>query len=326
MPQNNQLTPGSNYSNQQSLSPMSPGYGNYGRSRPQVTRSATSPVPRLAASPAPPSPDFKQTNMDCAFPPFPRNAKPSNTSKSREKVEKPSYNHQYAPASPLYAPLSPRLNGGETISTRMDNIAPGPFDGSDRRPSTSDGRNASGLRDADFGHRRTATQESFKSQGKPSNQRMSSASTMSRTSTYSNRSIGLPRGPKLGVAGALPAPPAPPRTEDQTEGIDAFLNRLRKETTQTSQRNQEPQSQTLPLRQESNNDTLEALNPDHTPDFKSFAQIAVSRPIKLFCTEPIVFMVSVMSAVAFGMIYLFTDALPPIYQSMGFSSTLSTEY
>jgi hypothetical protein len=35
-------------------------------------------------------------------------------------------------------------------------------------------------------------------------------------------------------------------------------------------------------------------------------------------------MVSVMSAVAFGMIYLFTDALPPIYQSLGFSTTSST--
>lgn len=78
------------------------------------------------------------------------------------------------------------------------------------------------------------------------------------------------------------------------------------------------------LRKESSNAALEALNPDHTPDFKTFARTAVSRPLRRFFTEPIVFMMSVMSAVAFGMIYLFTDALPPIYQSMGFSSTSST--
>jgi hypothetical protein len=59
-------------------------------------------------------------------------------------------------------------------------------------------------------------------------------------------------------------------------------------------------------------------------DFKPFARIAVSRPLRLFFTEPIDFMVSVISAVAFGMIYLFTDELPPVYQSVGFSTTSST--
>lgn len=66
------------------------------------------------------------------------------------------------------------------------------------------------------------------------------------------------------------------------------------------------------------------MNLDHTPDFKTFARIAVSRPLKLFLTEPTVFTVSVMSVVAFGMICLYTDALPPIYQSMGLSTTSST--
>lgn len=64
---------------------------------------------------------------------------------------------------------------------------------------------------------------------------------------------------------------------------------------------------------------LKALNPDHTPDLGTFARIALFRPIKLFFTEPIVFIVSSISAIAFGIIYMFTEALPPIYESMGFS-------
>ncbi|PYI00267.1 MFS multidrug transporter [Aspergillus sclerotiicarbonarius CBS 121057] len=68
---------------------------------------------------------------------------------------------------------------------------------------------------------------------------------------------------------------------------------------------------------------LQALNPDHTPNLPTFIRISLFRPIQLFCTEPIVFMVATMSAVAFALIYLFTEALPPIYQSMGFSATTS---
>ncbi|EFE34070.1 uncharacterized protein ARB_07021 [Trichophyton benhamiae CBS 112371] len=70
--------------------------------------------------------------------------------------------------------------------------------------------------------------------------------------------------------------------------------------------------------------TLKALNPDHTPDMKTFARIALFRPLKLFFTEPIVFMVATISAVAFALIYLFTEALPPIYEDLGFSSANSS--
>ncbi|KMQ45668.1 MFS multidrug transporter [Trichophyton rubrum] len=70
--------------------------------------------------------------------------------------------------------------------------------------------------------------------------------------------------------------------------------------------------------------TLKALNPDHTPDIKTFARIALFRPLKLFFTEPIVFMVATISAVAFALIYLFTEALPPIYENLGFSSANSS--
>ena len=68
---------------------------------------------------------------------------------------------------------------------------------------------------------------------------------------------------------------------------------------------------------------LQALNPDHTPDMRSFVRVALFRPLWLFFTEPIVFLVSVLSAVAFALIYLFTEALPPIYQGLGFSEKTS---
>ncbi|KAL4877939.1 major facilitator superfamily domain-containing protein [Aspergillus karnatakaensis] len=72
------------------------------------------------------------------------------------------------------------------------------------------------------------------------------------------------------------------------------------------------------------NHHLEVLNPDHTPDFRTFARIALFRPLRLFFTEPIVFLVSTMSAIAFVLVYLFTEALPPVYQSMGFSEESSS--
>lgn len=43
------------------------------------------------------------------------------------------------------------------------------------------------------------------------------------------------------------------------------------------------------------------------------------RPLELFFTEPIVFVSSVLGAVAFGLLYLFTEALPVVYASFGFN-------
>ncbi|KAG6006700.1 hypothetical protein E4U21_006775 [Claviceps maximensis] len=78
------------------------------------------------------------------------------------------------------------------------------------------------------------------------------------------------------------------------------------------------------LQRQTGDRTLKALNPDHTPDLKTFVQVGLSRPLRLFFTEPIVFMVSSMSAFASALIYLFTEALPPIYESMGFSATAAS--
>ncbi|KAK2616601.1 hypothetical protein QQS21_000424 [Conoideocrella luteorostrata] len=77
------------------------------------------------------------------------------------------------------------------------------------------------------------------------------------------------------------------------------------------------------VRKQSGNDTLKASNPDRTPDLKTFAHVALFRPVQLFFTEPIVFVVAAISAFASALIYLFTETLPPIYQSMGFSASSS---
>ena len=65
--------------------------------------------------------------------------------------------------------------------------------------------------------------------------------------------------------------------------------------------------------------SLHIQNPDDAPSFYAFVQTSLFRPVRLFWTEPIVFMVSIMTAVAFGIVYLFIEALQVVYGSYGFS-------
>lgn len=64
---------------------------------------------------------------------------------------------------------------------------------------------------------------------------------------------------------------------------------------------------------------MRTRNPDHAPDFRTFAQVALIRPVRLFSTEPIVFICSILSAIIYGLLYLFTEALPIVYESYGFT-------
>ncbi|KUJ08940.1 MFS multidrug transporter [Mollisia scopiformis] len=66
------------------------------------------------------------------------------------------------------------------------------------------------------------------------------------------------------------------------------------------------------------------FNPDHTPDLRTFAKVALTRPIRLFCTEPIVFVVAIMSSVGWALIYFFTEALPIIYSNFNLSPDQSS--
>lgn len=213
----------------------------------KMTRSVTSPVIR---SMAPPSPDYT-SNLDCAFPPFPpKNATPKGASpRPRERLE--PYQQNYASPSPRFAPLSPRFDGGENISKRLNSIARGPFDAvPDRRPSAASATKPLAEEGQALGHRRMRTQDSISSSKSAPKQRTSVASNASRGSAYSNRSIRLPSNPKLGMGGSS-APPPLPSTSEQSEGIDAFLDRLQKESTKSSRKSQEDLVKPNPSRESS---------------------------------------------------------------------------
>jgi len=208
------------------LSPAPP------RSPFKMNRSVTSPAPRRGL--APPSPDYT-SNLDCAFPRFPtkRSATPKNSQPhSRDRLEV-TVQQKYAEPSPLFAPLSPRTDGGENVTKRLGSIAPGPFDGrADRRPSTSSAPKSPVEDVPSLGHRRAGTEGSAKSSGSISKQRTSVSSSTSHGSSYSSRSSGLSSRPKAGTTIDGAQPPLP--SSEKSEGIDAFLDRLQKESLQPS--------------------------------------------------------------------------------------------
>ena len=79
------------------------------------------------------------------------------------------------------------------------------------------------------------------------------------------------------------------------------------------------EQQVSTLRRVTGDNALRIKNPDHSPDLRTFARLTLFRPLRLFFTEPIVFVVATLSAVAYGLIYLFTEAIPIVYASFGFS-------
>ena len=209
-----------------------------------LNRSATSPVPPPVSSPSP----NMFSNMDSAFPRFPTNRGTPRSTRPQERDRlDSSYNQRYAEPSPLFAPLSPRTNGGENVSKRLNSIAPGPFDS--RRPSTASAPK-SPSQEPVYGHRRMETQGSMGSVGSGSKSRTSLASSTSRASAYSNRSAGLPSRTKPGPTTAMPPPPLP-AAEEESEGIDAFLGRLQSEVGRPGQLTQDDRAKTYPLRKES---------------------------------------------------------------------------
>lgn len=65
-------------------------------------------------------------------------------------------------------------------------------------------------------------------------------------------------------------------------------------------------------------------NPDHVPDAKTLITTVLIRPLQLLFTEPIVFSIALMSAVAFGIVFLFTGTLPIAYASYNFTPRQSS--
>ncbi|WDK10296.1 major facilitator superfamily transporter [Colletotrichum graminicola] len=73
-------------------------------------------------------------------------------------------------------------------------------------------------------------------------------------------------------------------------------------------------ARTLSDNERTGSSQVSGTKPGNTP---SREKLDIVRPLRFLFTEPIVFLVSVISAIAFGLIYLFTEVLPIIYVSMG---------
>lgn len=78
------------------------------------------------------------------------------------------------------------------------------------------------------------------------------------------------------------------------------------------------------IRKATGNAALRIENPDHVPDLRTFIRLVLFRPLVLLVTEPIVFMVSMISGLAFALVYLFAAVLPIVYGSYGFTSEQSS--
>lgn len=64
---------------------------------------------------------------------------------------------------------------------------------------------------------------------------------------------------------------------------------------------------------------------DCRPDMETFLRTSLTLPVRMFFTEPIVFLTSIMGATVYGAIYLFSAALPAVYQdSFHFSALQSS--
>jgi MFS family permease len=65
-------------------------------------------------------------------------------------------------------------------------------------------------------------------------------------------------------------------------------------------------------------------NPDAVPDGRALAELVLLRPMRLAVTEPIVIMVSILNATAWGLVYLFTESLSVVYSLYGWSDTTTS--
>jgi uncharacterized membrane protein YuzA (DUF378 family) len=65
-------------------------------------------------------------------------------------------------------------------------------------------------------------------------------------------------------------------------------------------------------------------NPDAVPNGRALAELVLLRPARLAVTEPIVVMVSLLSATAWGLVYLFTESLTVVYSLYGWAETTTS--
>ncbi|KAJ5582561.1 hypothetical protein N7535_001181 [Penicillium sp. DV-2018c] len=65
---------------------------------------------------------------------------------------------------------------------------------------------------------------------------------------------------------------------------------------------------------------IDIPNPDRIKSRRELVQVILVRPAKIGVTEPIIILVSILSASAWGMMYLFTESFSVVYSGFGWSS------
>ncbi|UPX11234.1 uncharacterized protein EKO05_0001852 [Ascochyta rabiei] len=65
-------------------------------------------------------------------------------------------------------------------------------------------------------------------------------------------------------------------------------------------------------------------NPDAVPNARALVELVLLRPARLVATEPIVVLVSLLSATSWGLVYLFTESLSVVYSLYGWSETTTS--
>jgi hypothetical protein len=65
-------------------------------------------------------------------------------------------------------------------------------------------------------------------------------------------------------------------------------------------------------------------NPDAIPNGRTLAKLVLLRPMRLAVTEPIVIMVAILNATAWGLVYLFTESISVVYSLYGWSDSTTS--
>ncbi|KAL4950534.1 major facilitator superfamily domain-containing protein [Aspergillus filifer] len=69
---------------------------------------------------------------------------------------------------------------------------------------------------------------------------------------------------------------------------------------------------------------MEVPNPDRIGNWRDLLQVMIIRPTRLGVTEPIIILSSILSATAWGIVYLFTESFSVVYSQFGFSTRASS--
>ncbi|KAF2669494.1 MFS general substrate transporter [Microthyrium microscopicum] len=69
--------------------------------------------------------------------------------------------------------------------------------------------------------------------------------------------------------------------------------------------------------------SIKVEDDDSMPSFSAFVHTGLFKPLHIFCTEPFLVIVTLMSATAYSCAYLLPEALPSVYAGFGYAPTQS---